>query len=118
MPDKRKQGASTELENTSASPKRVRRQVSYADLEDEDLGEVNRSHNTRDEDENEYEEEQGQEEVETKSDQPHQSPSRHPRSHPVYGQKSAFPGLDDLDGPGELFYGPAEDGLEYLRMVR
>jgi hypothetical protein len=118
MPDKRKQGASTELDNTPASPKRVRRQVSYADLEDEDLGEVNRSHNTRDEDENEYEEEQGEEEVETKSDQPRQSPTRHPRSHPVYGQKSAFPGLDDLDDPGELFYGPAEDGLEYLRMVR
>lgn len=44
-----------------------------------------------------------------------------PRSDPVYGQKSAFPGLDDPDAVGadELFYGgPAEDGLEYLRMVR
>ena len=39
-----------------------------------------------------------------------------PRSDPFYGQKSAFPGLDD--GGDELFYGPAEDGLEYLRMVR
>ncbi|BCR85372.1 uncharacterized protein ACHE_20830A [Aspergillus chevalieri] len=40
-----------------------------------------------------------------------------PRNNPLYGQKSAFPGLD-VDAEGELFYGPAEDGLEYLRMVR
>ena len=39
-----------------------------------------------------------------------------PRSDPIYGQKSAFPGLDDV--VDELFYGPAEDGMEYLRMVR
>ncbi|KAJ5808098.1 hypothetical protein N7474_009367 [Penicillium riverlandense] len=44
------------------------------------------------------------------------TPHERPRSHPIYGQKSAFPGLDD--GRDELFYGPAEDGLEYLRMVR
>jgi hypothetical protein len=46
------------------------------------------------------------------------SPSHHerPRNDPTYGQKNAFPGLDD--GGDELFYGPAEDGLEYLRMVR
>ena len=36
---------------------------------------------------------------------------------PIYGQRGAFPGLDDL-GEDELFYGPASDGLEYLRMVR
>ncbi|KAJ5294143.1 hypothetical protein PENANT_c009G08328 [Penicillium antarcticum] len=42
-----------------------------------------------------------------------------PRNNPTYGQKNAFPGLDDRDDGGdELFYGPAEDGLEYLRMVR
>jgi len=36
----------------------------------------------------------------------------------TYGQKAAFPGLGD-DGEGdELFYGPANDGIEYLRMVR
>ncbi|PWY91051.1 hypothetical protein BO70DRAFT_368226 [Aspergillus heteromorphus CBS 117.55] len=40
-----------------------------------------------------------------------------PRHHPIYGQKGAFPGLDVADD-NELFYGPAEDGLEYLRMVR
>lgn len=39
-----------------------------------------------------------------------------PRLDPMYGMRGAFPGLDDhLD---ELFYGPASDGLEYLRMVR
>ncbi|KAL5366025.1 hypothetical protein BJX96DRAFT_169579 [Aspergillus floccosus] len=44
-------------------------------------------------------------------------PYERPRNHPVYGQKSAFPGLDSVNDD-ELFYGPAEDGLEYLRMVR
>lgn len=39
------------------------------------------------------------------------------RNHPVYGQKSAFPGLE-AGLEDELFYGPAEDGIEYLRMVR
>ena len=41
------------------------------------------------------------------------------------GQSRAFPGLDDdngaedgEDGGGSLFYGPAETGLEYLKMVR
>ncbi|KAI9041174.1 uncharacterized protein KD926_007285 [Aspergillus affinis] len=45
------------------------------------------------------------------------TPYERPRNNPVYGQKSAFPGLDTA-GYDELFYGPAEDGLEYLRMVR
>ncbi|KAJ5276713.1 hypothetical protein N7524_002866 [Penicillium chrysogenum] len=39
-----------------------------------------------------------------------------PRQDPLYGQKSAFPGLDD--GGDELQYDDPEDGLEYLRMVR
>ena len=37
---------------------------------------------------------------------------------PTYGQRGAFPGLDDPKGEDDLFYGPASDGLEYLRMVR
>lgn len=50
-------------------------------------------------------------------------PRQKPRTDPIYGQCSAFPGLDDGGDGGagdatELFYGPAEDGLEYLRMVR
>ncbi len=37
----------------------------------------------------------------------------------TYGQRSAFPGLEDDGQEGEeLFYGPADDGLAYLRMVR
>ena len=36
---------------------------------------------------------------------------------PTYGQRGAFPGLDE-DGDETLFYGPADDGLAYLRMVR
>ncbi|RHZ68146.1 SIP1 domain-containing protein [Aspergillus thermomutatus] len=45
------------------------------------------------------------------------TPYERPRNHPVYGQKSAFPGLD-VEVEHELFYGEAEDGMEYLRMVR
>lgn len=40
------------------------------------------------------------------------------RIDPTYGQRGAFPGLDDPVGEDELFYGPATDGMEYLRMVR
>lgn len=43
------------------------------------------------------------------------------RLDPTYGQRGAFPGLDDAEvegGEEDLFYGPASDGLEYLRMVR
>ncbi|PGH05070.1 hypothetical protein GX51_03168 [Blastomyces parvus] len=41
-----------------------------------------------------------------------------PKNDPVYGQKHAFPGLDDPVHEDQLFYGPPEDGIEYLRMVR
>ena len=44
--------------------------------------------------------------------------SDEPRIDPTYGQRGAFPGLDDSHTDNELFYGPANDGLEYLRMVR
>lgn len=40
-----------------------------------------------------------------------------PRVDPTYGQRGAFPGLDERN-KDSLFYGPANDGLEYLRMVR
>ena len=50
----------------------------------------------------------------------HDAPSRapQPRVDPTYGQRGAFPGLDDSPADDALFYGPASDGLEYLRMVR
>lgn len=39
------------------------------------------------------------------------------RPDPVTGMRAAFPGLDD-GAKDELFYGPASDGIEYIRMVR
>jgi regulator of vacuolar morphogenesis len=39
-----------------------------------------------------------------------------PYNNPIYGQKNAFPGLDNVSE--ELCYDDADDGLEYLRMVR
>ncbi|KAL9044118.1 MAG: hypothetical protein Q9214_002721 [Letrouitia sp. 1 TL-2023] len=47
-----------------------------------------------------------------------EAPSSEPGIDPTYGQRSAFPGLDDFKGEDPLFYGPAGDGVEYLRMVR
>ena len=40
------------------------------------------------------------------------------RIDPTYGQRGAFPGLENTDDDDGLFYGPATDGLEYIRMVR
>ena len=40
------------------------------------------------------------------------------RLDPVTGQRGAFPGLEDEGADNDLFYGPAEDGMAYLRMVR
>jgi hypothetical protein len=40
------------------------------------------------------------------------------RTDPIFGQKHAFPGLDDPVDGDELLYGPPEDGIEYLRLVR
>ncbi|MCJ1248677.1 hypothetical protein MMC30_005895 [Trapelia coarctata] len=42
----------------------------------------------------------------------------HSSVDPTYGQRGAFPGLDSPTSEEELFYGPANDGLQYLRMVR
>ena len=38
-----------------------------------------------------------------------------PQLHADSGQVGAFPGLG---GEDDLFYGPALDGIDYLRMVR
>ncbi|KAL8995547.1 MAG: hypothetical protein Q9169_004749 [Polycauliona sp. 2 TL-2023] len=46
------------------------------------------------------------------------NPTTKAQVDPTYGQRSAFPGLEGPLHGDDLFYGPAEDGLEYLRMVR
>ncbi len=51
-------------------------------------------------------------------DSPNGHSTAQPRVDPTYGQRGAFPGLGGEDGQNDLFYGPASDGLEYLRMVR
>lgn len=40
-----------------------------------------------------------------------------PKVDPTYGQRGAFPDME-AGSDESLFYGPASDGLEYLRMVR
>ncbi|MCJ1390976.1 hypothetical protein MMC18_003837 [Xylographa bjoerkii] len=51
-------------------------------------------------------------------DSPSSSYNIQSRVDPTYGQRGAFPGLDIPSGEDEVFQGPANDGLEYLRMVR
>ena len=49
------------------------------------------------------------------------SPLAPPQSRVVdgtSGQNSAFPGLEDGAGADSLYYGPADNGIDYLRMVR
>ena len=55
---------------------------------------------------------------ETEIDSDALSKASQPRVDPTYGQRGAFPGLDDSGPNDSLFYAPASDGLEYLRMVR
>lgn len=56
--------------------------------------------------------------VDIDDDIPRIQPSVQPRVNPTYGQRGAFPGLDDDPDDEKIFYGPASDGLEYLQMVR
>ena len=43
--------------------------------------------------------------------------SAQPPVDSTYGQRGALP-VNDVADYDELFYGPASDGVEYLRMVR
>ncbi|KAH8692936.1 hypothetical protein BGW36DRAFT_430678 [Talaromyces proteolyticus] len=123
MPEKRK--TEQEHEADSSYAKRVRQQLSYADLDGHyhEVG-VMGDNGMAPQVAREYESD-GQESTETtertkqedKKNKRQQRNNTRPRVDPVFGQRSAFPGLDDI-GSEELFYGPAEDGLEYLRMVR
>ena len=49
-------------------------------------------------------------------DMEHPVSKEQPKPDPIYGQRSAFPGLGD--GDEALFYGDPTDGIEYLRLVR
>lgn len=130
MPEKRKTEAESDVDLISA--KRPRQQLSYADLEDSaEAGTAREVSHESEHDENDEHESTGhgddqttgQEKVvrkqkgDRRQNNSNNNNNPRPRVDPVYGQRSAFPGLDDLDSD-QLFYGPAEDGLEYLRMVR
>lgn len=128
MPEKRKTDPELRDGDHNIPAKRVRQQISYDDLEDstctppvvrpeptrnepEDVGDasenngegVNLGHDSKNQ-------------ISNKQNN-RQRHNQQPRVDPVYGQRSAFPGLDDA-GSDELLYGPPEDGLEYLRLVR
>lgn len=129
MPEKRKTDPELRDGDYSISAKRARQQISYDDL-DESIHspsivrpEPTRNKTTDDvNDASENEDEGVDPEHEIKNtvsnkQNKRQRQNQQPRVDPVYGQRSAFPGLDDI-GLDELLYGPPEDGLEYLRLVR
>jgi hypothetical protein len=127
MPDKRKNDPELTDGDISFPSKRARQQISYDDLDDSvHSPPVVRPEPTRndlqddvaDASENESTLGINSKNVTTSNKQNNrQRHSQQPRVDPVYGQRSAFPGLDDA-GSHELLYGPPEDGLEYLRLVR
>ena len=51
------------------------------------------------------------------SDESENESREQPTLNTTYGQTGAFPGVQATH-ESEVFYGPASDGLEYLRMVR
>lgn len=130
MPEKRKTESESRDSDHSFPAKRARQQISYDDLDDSvHLPPVVRPEPTRNEpaddvaDAPEYEGDEvnvGNNSRNVTASNKQTNRQRHnqqPRVDPVYGQRSAFPGLDDA-GSDELLYGPPEDGLEYLRLVR
>lgn len=129
MPEKRKTDPELRDGDYNLHTKRARQQISYDDLDDSThTPPVVRSEPTRNEpeddvgdaSENEDEGVNVGHESKNKTSNKQNNRQRHnqqPRVDPVYGQRSAFPGLDDV-GSDELLYGPPEDGLEYLRLVR
>jgi hypothetical protein len=126
MPEKRK--TESELEYGDSFPaKRARQQVLYDDLDESTNSNppiATRSNNVEENEIDASEHEDGEANLNNKRNNTtinkqnaQQRHHQHPRVDPVYGQRSAFPGLDD-EGSDELLYGPPEDGLEYLRLVR
>ncbi|KAK8201914.1 hypothetical protein M8818_005439 [Zalaria obscura] len=86
-----------DIDEAPASPPK-RRQISYASSDLEDEKPDNESSNTK-----------------TTIHSTKDKPQQQPQLDVDYGQRGAFPGLDNSNEP---FYGPANDGLDYLRMVR
>lgn len=104
-------------------PPAARRQVSYQDLETEPAPPVPRQHVSYTSDVEHGSSDtsspatgQRHEIMSCKSNAKGTSAQARPKTDVTYGQTSAFPGLDSYDN--EPFYGPANDGLDYLRMVR
>lgn len=129
MPEKRKTDPELRDGDYDLHTKRARQQKSYDDLDDSThTPTVVRPELTRNEpegdvaDASENEGEgtnlgRGSKDKTSNKQNNRQRHNQQPRVDPVYGQRSAFPGLDDV-GSDELHYGPPEDGLEYLRLVR
>ncbi|EED20166.1 conserved hypothetical protein [Talaromyces stipitatus ATCC 10500] len=133
MPEKRKTESVLEDSQHSFLAKRARQQISYDDLDESvhtpPVAQPERSTRNDLEDDvvdadafgNEGEEEHlgynSKTTTASNKQSGRQRNNQQPRVDPIYGQRSAFPGLDDA-GFDELLYGPPEDGLEYLRLVR
>lgn len=99
-----------------AAPAERRQVVSYGDIEGEAAPPIPRQRVSYGSDSNDDEGEQAPEQRHAVVSKEALRERERPQTDVTYGQQGAFPGLDPRDK--EPFYGPANDGLDYLRMVR
>ncbi|THY73493.1 hypothetical protein D6C86_03976 [Aureobasidium pullulans] len=99
-----------------AAPAERRQVVSYDDIEGEAAPPIPRQRVSYGSDSNDDEGEQAPDQRHAVVSKEALRERERPQTDVTYGQQGAFPGLDPRDK--EPFYGPANDGLDYLRMVR
>lgn len=112
----RRQVSYEDLE-TNPTPPVPRHMVSYASSDGEDNGDLTPKSSSIDNgNSNAPSAEVRHKILSRESDGTYDASRAQPRTDPTYGQVGAFPGLDSYQYAP--FYGPANDGLDYLRMVR
>lgn len=113
--DGRRQVSYEDLE-VNPTPPVPRHMVSYASSDDDDEADETSSSKTKTPKDEPSPAEIRHKILSRESDGTYDAIRAQPRTDPTYGQVGAFPGLDTYQYAP--FYGPANDGLDYLRMVR
>lgn len=116
MGKNKKKRKNTETHARRAPPSERRQVISYDDIEEEAAPPVPRQKVSYGSDSNDDDADQAPDQRHAVVSKEALRERERPQSDVTYGQVGAFPGLDPRDK--EPFYGPANDGLDYLRMVR
>lgn len=99
-----------------AAPSERRQVISYDDIEGEAAPPIPRQKVSYGSDDNDDEGDHAPDQRHAVVSKETLKERERPQTDVTYGQVGAFPGLDPRDK--DVFYGPANDGLDYLRMVR